>query len=94
VDIIAYGDVVSSDPELTLPHPRAAERAFVLYPWSLIDPAAELNGERVGDLAAKAADFGDLATFDGFQTHGFQTHGAADVTATERTNVSGTAERP
>ena len=67
VDIITYGDVVSSDPELTLPHPRAAERAFVLYPWSLIDPAAELNGERVGDLAAKAADFADLATFDGFQ---------------------------
>ena len=52
----------SSDPELTLPHPRAAERAFVLYPWSLIDPAAELNGERVGELAAKAADFADLAT--------------------------------
>jgi 2-amino-4-hydroxy-6-hydroxymethyldihydropteridine diphosphokinase len=77
VDIIMYGDVVSSDPELTLPHPRAAERAFVLYPWWLIDPAAELNGERVGDLA----------TFDGFQDHG-----AADVT--ERTGVSGAAERP
>ena len=61
VDIITYGDVVSPDPELTLPHPRAAERAFVLYPWSLIDPAAELNGERVGDLAVKAADFADLA---------------------------------
>lgn len=89
VDIITYGDVVSSDPELTLPHPRAAQRAFVLYPWSLIDPAAELNGERVGDLAAKAADFGDLETFDGFQTHG-----AGDVTTTERTDVSGAAERP
>ena len=67
VDIVTYGDIVSADPELTLPHPRAAERAFVLYPWSLIDPAAELNGERVGDLAAKAADFADLAPFDGFQ---------------------------
>ena len=32
VDIITYGDLVSSDPDLTLPHPRAAERAFVLYP--------------------------------------------------------------
>ena len=61
----------------------------MLYPWSLTDPAAELNGERVGDLAAKAADFGDLETFDGFQTRG-----AADVTATERTGVSGAAERP
>ncbi|NUU33172.1 2-amino-4-hydroxy-6-hydroxymethyldihydropteridine diphosphokinase [Arthrobacter sp. C9C5] len=67
VDIITYGDLVSSDPDLTLPHPRAAERAFVLYPWSLIDPAAELNGERVGELAAKAADFPDLAPFDGFE---------------------------
>ncbi len=67
VDIITYGDCVSSDPTLTLPHPRAAERAFVLYPWSLIDPTAELNGERVGELAAKAADYSGLATFDGFQ---------------------------
>ena len=67
VDIITYGEVVSSDPDLTLPHPRAAERAFVLYPWSLIEPAAELNGERVGELAAKAADFPDLVPFDGFE---------------------------
>lgn len=67
VDIITYGDAVSSDPVLTLPHPRAAERAFVLYPWSLIDPLAELNGERVADLAAKAADFTGLTPFDGFE---------------------------
>jgi 2-amino-4-hydroxy-6-hydroxymethyldihydropteridine diphosphokinase len=86
VDIITYGDVVSADPELTLPHPRAAERAFVLYPWSLIDPAAELNGERVGDLAVKAADFADLETFDGFQS----------LTARDVTHVSGVpdGERP
>jgi len=36
--------VVSVDPGLTLPHPRAAERAFVLAPWSEIDPTAELPG--------------------------------------------------
>ncbi|MEC5179844.1 2-amino-4-hydroxy-6-hydroxymethyldihydropteridine diphosphokinase [Arthrobacter sp. CG_A4] len=71
VDVITYGDLASADPELTLPHPRAAERAFVLYPWSLIDPAAELNGERVGELAARAADFADLVPFDGFgEPHG------------------------
>ncbi len=67
VDIIAYGDTVSTDPVLTLPHPRAAERAFVLYPWSLIDPTAELGGEPVSDLAVRAADYPDLATYDEFE---------------------------
>ncbi|EYT62354.1 2-amino-4-hydroxy-6-hydroxymethyldihydropteridine pyrophosphokinase [Dietzia sp. UCD-THP] len=32
------------DDSLTLPHPRAAERAFVLVPWSEIDPGAQLDG--------------------------------------------------
>jgi 2-amino-4-hydroxy-6-hydroxymethyldihydropteridine diphosphokinase len=36
--------VVSDDPELTLPHPRAADRAFVLVPWAEVDPTAELAG--------------------------------------------------
>lgn len=36
--------IVSTDPELTLPHPRAAERAFVLVPWAEVDPTAELVG--------------------------------------------------
>jgi 2-amino-4-hydroxy-6-hydroxymethyldihydropteridine diphosphokinase len=44
VDIISYAGEVSSDPVLTLPHPRAHERAFVLAPWHDIDPAAELPG--------------------------------------------------
>jgi 2-amino-4-hydroxy-6-hydroxymethyldihydropteridine diphosphokinase len=66
VDIITYGDVRSDDPDLTLPHPRAAGRAFVLYPWSLIEPAATLDGERISTLAARASDFDDLDLFDGF----------------------------
>ena len=45
-----------------MPHPRAAERAFVLQPWAWMDPAATLNGVPVADLAAPAADL-DLATF-------------------------------
>ena len=36
--------VRSDDPDLTLPHPRAAERAFVLLPWVEVDPTAELPG--------------------------------------------------
>ncbi|WP_371617229.1 2-amino-4-hydroxy-6-hydroxymethyldihydropteridine diphosphokinase [Streptomyces sp. NBC_00454] len=44
VDIIAYADVVSADPVLTLPHPRAHQRAFVLAPWHDIDPEAQIPG--------------------------------------------------
>jgi dihydroneopterin aldolase/2-amino-4-hydroxy-6-hydroxymethyldihydropteridine diphosphokinase len=51
VDVIVYGDVVSDDPELRLPHPRAAERAFVLAPWLDADPDAEIPGQgRVAEL--------------------------------------------
>ncbi|MFJ4278645.1 2-amino-4-hydroxy-6-hydroxymethyldihydropteridine diphosphokinase [Streptomyces massasporeus] len=44
VDIVSYADVVSDDPQLTLPHPRAHERAFVLAPWHDLDPQAQLPG--------------------------------------------------
>jgi 2-amino-4-hydroxy-6-hydroxymethyldihydropteridine diphosphokinase len=44
VDIIDYAGQVSADPVLTLPHPRARERAFVLAPWHDVDPGAELPG--------------------------------------------------
>ncbi|MFC5214245.1 2-amino-4-hydroxy-6-hydroxymethyldihydropteridine diphosphokinase [Streptomyces coerulescens] len=44
VDIVAYADVVSDDPHLTLPHPRAHERAFVLAPWHDLEPEAQLPG--------------------------------------------------
>ncbi|MGW6567190.1 2-amino-4-hydroxy-6-hydroxymethyldihydropteridine diphosphokinase [Streptomyces sp. NPDC054975] len=50
VDIVAYADVVSDDPVLTLPHPRAHERAFVLAPWNDVDPEAQLPG--LGSVAA------------------------------------------
>lgn len=49
LDLIAYGDVRSDDPRLTLPHPRAGERDFVLAPWLDLDPEAELPG--VGKVA-------------------------------------------
>jgi 2-amino-4-hydroxy-6-hydroxymethyldihydropteridine diphosphokinase len=55
--IVVSGDdgtpVLSDDPELTLPHPRAHERAFVLVPWVTLDPGAVLPGHgRVADLVA------------------------------------------
>ena len=51
VDILTYEGVVLDRPELTLPHPRAHERAFVLAPWLDADPQAELPGHgHVADL--------------------------------------------
>ncbi|MGW3511851.1 2-amino-4-hydroxy-6-hydroxymethyldihydropteridine diphosphokinase [Streptomyces sp. NPDC000994] len=51
VDIVAYAETVSDDPLLTLPHPRAHERAFVLAPWYDVDPDAQLPGRgAVADL--------------------------------------------
>ena len=58
VDVVTVtGDdgqpVRSDDPALTLPHPRAHERAFVLVPWASLDPTAVLPGRgRVSDLLA------------------------------------------
>jgi 2-amino-4-hydroxy-6-hydroxymethyldihydropteridine diphosphokinase len=53
IDIISYGAQVSSDPVLTLPHPRAHERAFVLAPWHDIDAGATVPGRGpVRDLLA------------------------------------------
>ncbi|HEX2902394.1 MAG TPA: 2-amino-4-hydroxy-6-hydroxymethyldihydropteridine diphosphokinase [Jatrophihabitans sp.] len=44
VDVITVDEVRSDDPVLTLPHPRAADRAFVLVPWWAADPEATLPG--------------------------------------------------
>ena len=58
VDVVTVSEddgtpVLSEDPELTLPHPRAHERAFVLVPWLALEPAAVLPGRgRVADLVA------------------------------------------
>jgi 2-amino-4-hydroxy-6-hydroxymethyldihydropteridine diphosphokinase len=52
VDVIAVDDVRSDEPELTLPHPRAAERAFVLVPWLAADPEAALGDRAVRELVA------------------------------------------
>lgn len=53
IDIIQYQGVISAEEQLTLPHPRAGQRAFVLLPWSLMDPQARLLGAaRAGAKAA------------------------------------------
>ena len=57
VDVIAYDELVSDDPELTVPHPGAHERATVLVPWHDIAPEAELPGH--GPIA-RLLDAADL----------------------------------
>lgn len=42
LDLIQYGSILSKDETLTLPHPLAHERRFVLEPWLEIDPDAFL----------------------------------------------------
>ncbi len=69
VDMIRYGGLMSSMPDLALPHPRAAQRAFVLAPWLRADPAATLpvaDGVHairempVAELLAQAPDLDDV----------------------------------
>ena len=73
LDIVCFHGVRSSDPRLLLPHPRARERAFVLLPWSLLDPDATLEGRPVRDLAAHAPDLPGLTVteipWDGTAAH-------------------------
>jgi len=55
IDIIFYGDLIMETPDLTIPHPRLEERAFVLIP--LLEVAPDLrhpvSGEHIKDLAAR-----------------------------------------
>ncbi|WP_172191560.1 2-amino-4-hydroxy-6-hydroxymethyldihydropteridine diphosphokinase [Actinomyces faecalis] len=55
-DLITYEGVTSTDPVLTLPHPAAAQRAFVLVPWAQADPFAEIGDQSVAALAEEAPD--------------------------------------
>ena len=64
VDIVAYADVVDDDPHLTLPHPRAHERAFVLAPWHDVEPEAQLPG------LGTVADLLDAVTREGVAARG------------------------
>jgi 2-amino-4-hydroxy-6-hydroxymethyldihydropteridine diphosphokinase len=53
IDLIVLGDEVVDDLDAVVPHPRAAQRAFVLVPWSAVDgDAAFPDGRRIADLLA------------------------------------------
>ena len=71
LDVVQVGtpgepdEVRSSDPDLTLPHPRAHERAFVLVPWLAVDPAATL---RVGEDVRRVSDLVEALDVSGVRT--------------------------
>lgn len=59
VDLLAVGDRVVDEPACTIPHPRIAERAFVLVPWADVDPDFPVPGlGRVADLRDKVGSTG------------------------------------
>lgn len=58
IDILAYDDVELHEADLTLPHPRLFERAFVLVPLAEIAPDRLIAGIRVRDALARVAGSG------------------------------------
>jgi len=53
IDLIAYDDLQMATPVLTLPHPRAFDRAFVLVPLNEIAPERRIAGRRIKDAVAR-----------------------------------------
>jgi 2-amino-4-hydroxy-6-hydroxymethyldihydropteridine diphosphokinase len=53
IDLIGYDDLRIDEPDLTLPHPRALERAFVLAPLAEIAPDRLISGVKVADALAR-----------------------------------------
>ena len=58
LDLIAYDDVSMQTPELTLPHPRLFERAFVLVPLAEIAPDRVIAGHSVTSALARLSTEG------------------------------------
>lgn len=61
LDVVAFGAERIQSASLTVPHPRAHERVFVLAPWLALDPAAELLGHGSVRALLAACDPAELA---------------------------------
>jgi 2-amino-4-hydroxy-6-hydroxymethyldihydropteridine diphosphokinase len=61
IDLLAYDDIVLNEPDLTLPHPRLFERAFVLVPLAEIAAEREIAGRRVRDALARQRHAGNCS---------------------------------
>ncbi|WP_125982019.1 2-amino-4-hydroxy-6-hydroxymethyldihydropteridine diphosphokinase [Bifidobacterium goeldii] len=92
LDIIDFDGTVSENPDLTLPHPRAWQRAFVLAPWADLNPDAVLHGEHggaVAQLLAEAGDRDDVERIDdAWMTAGAATAATADSANATSANAS------
>lgn len=64
IDILFFGDRMISEEGLTVPHPRIADRAFVLVPLAEVAPHAKIAGHSIAQLAAKA-DVSGMSRLDG-----------------------------
>ncbi|MEZ4468350.1 MAG: 2-amino-4-hydroxy-6-hydroxymethyldihydropteridine diphosphokinase [bacterium] len=60
LDILSWPGVVSASARLTLPHPRLAERRFVLAPWAAVAPGLRVGEQTVAGLLADCPDGGGL----------------------------------
>jgi 2-amino-4-hydroxy-6-hydroxymethyldihydropteridine diphosphokinase len=58
IDLVVMDDVTLSDADLTLPHPLAHARAFVLVPWIDVEPDAQIAGRSVVDWLSEVGDSG------------------------------------
>jgi 2-amino-4-hydroxy-6-hydroxymethyldihydropteridine diphosphokinase len=63
VDILTYGDVKLDEPDLIVPHPRIAERAFVLVPLKDIAPDLKIGGASLDEMLSKL-DASDVQPLD------------------------------
>lgn len=65
LDLLAVGGYTINDPDLIVPHPQFAERAFVLIPWAEVDPDFEVPGHgRVADLRDASQDEHEVRRLD------------------------------
>jgi 2-amino-4-hydroxy-6-hydroxymethyldihydropteridine diphosphokinase len=61
LDIVSFASMTKQTETITLPHPRAFERAFVLAPWLQVEPDAVIAGRgRIADLLATTSDTAEL----------------------------------
>lgn len=56
LDILLYGDQEIMEPELQIPHPRMAQRAFVMVPLADLNPGLVIGGQKAQLLAGRLAE--------------------------------------